>query len=376
MSKTVTQKSGEEKGLVVIVDGEIGVGKSTLLDMLAKCLGEHMRVCVIPEPVDQWRKVGALDRFYKDPQGYAYTFQTYTFVTRVKSVIEAVKACPDANIYLLERSILTDRHIFMECQRKSVGEQTMQMYEEWCDLWQELMPLDLSTATYVYLKPNLKICMNRVEQRGRDEELGAKVAAAKAATKAAAAKVVAKVATEAKAAAKTETGKGGVSLEYQENLRRAHEALFQGMHVQEFPAQSRRPFPLEAVLVLEGAIVDGDFTPSGKDHRELISRICARLSEHIGRDLAAPQTPALAAEAETPDAMSEAKFSPTSALVPTALAQVPTAPAQSSGKTWHGDWPEGPEDLYAMGVWDADHLPMIAPEPPKDIISGSPIAIR
>ena len=41
---------------------------------------------VVPEPVGEWQDVdGAnlLDVFYKDPQRYAYTFQSYVFVTRL-----------------------------------------------------------------------------------------------------------------------------------------------------------------------------------------------------------------------------------------------------------------------------------------------------
>lgn len=49
---------------------------------------------MVPEPVDQWQNVGGkggnmLDKFYSDPQRYAYTFQNYVFITRVMQVRHA-----------------------------------------------------------------------------------------------------------------------------------------------------------------------------------------------------------------------------------------------------------------------------------------------
>jgi deoxyadenosine/deoxycytidine kinase len=49
---------------------------------------------VVHEPVDQWQSVptveggtlNLLDRFYSDPERYAYTFQNYVFMSRVLQV--------------------------------------------------------------------------------------------------------------------------------------------------------------------------------------------------------------------------------------------------------------------------------------------------
>lgn len=54
---------------------------------------------VVHEPVDQWQCVptveggtlNLLDRFYSDPERYAYTFQNYVFMSRVLQVRLAVR---------------------------------------------------------------------------------------------------------------------------------------------------------------------------------------------------------------------------------------------------------------------------------------------
>jgi len=68
---------------ILIIEGNIGAGKSTLLRLLS----EHFAIDPVCEPLERWQNVGngdnLLDRFYKDINRWAYTFQTYAFVTRV-----------------------------------------------------------------------------------------------------------------------------------------------------------------------------------------------------------------------------------------------------------------------------------------------------
>jgi hypothetical protein len=48
-------------------------------------------VDISPEPVEKWQSVGSaqhniLDSFYRDPHRFAYTFQSYVFITRMQQV--------------------------------------------------------------------------------------------------------------------------------------------------------------------------------------------------------------------------------------------------------------------------------------------------
>lgn len=251
---------------IIVVDGEIGAGKTTLIEALREkltSLGKN--VCVITEPVEQWQKVKILGLFYSDPKRYAYDFQTFTFVTRIEEARNKYEQNKNADVYLLERSILTDRYIFMELQKKQVSDTHINMYNTWFDLWKVLMPFDLSKAKYLYLKPKLNNCMERITVRGREEEKTITLVKKRHRRRG------------KKRSEQNDTGKGGVGIEYQERLRRAHEAFFEGKHKDEFPSQESRPFPLSSVITITGETADGDFTPKGMQKSNTVNDILTKL---------------------------------------------------------------------------------------------------
>lgn len=229
------------KAKAVSFDGEIGAGKTTIIKHVKKALAARgIKAAVVREPVEDWERVGILRKFYEvmregaDPElrsSVTYNFQTYTFVTRLRETQRVVAECPDADVYLLERNVLTDRFVFMELQREAVGPVLMEMYDEWWSLWAQLMPIE--PGLIVYLKPSLDNCQARVAVRGREGEV---------------------------VCAKTD---GGVSAEYQKRLRRAHEAYLQGLHASEFPDMPPRPFAPEDVVVVDGPLADHDFSAPG-----------------------------------------------------------------------------------------------------------------
>lgn len=249
------------KPLVVVIDGEIGAGKTTLIDLLVKeYSARKLKAVVVPEPVDQWKRVGILQEFYANKKEslrshIAYEFQTYTFVTRVKSTMGVVEAHPDADVYILERSILTDRFVFMELQREMVGPMLMAMYDEWWSVWSKVSPLQPDKI--VYLKPTLSNCQTRVGARAREGEVAEK---------------------SADEVDKDASARGGVSAAYQARLRLAHEAYLQGHHQDKFPGMPARPFDIEKdVVVVDGKLADDDFSKPGPAAARIASFIVETL---------------------------------------------------------------------------------------------------
>lgn len=251
-SKRSASKAGEEAKkprITVAVDGEIGAGKTTLIGHLRKALeAKGKKAVVVPEPVGEWERVGILQAFYADKPPelrgpVTYNFQTYTFLTRIQETQRVVAQHPDADIFLLERSVLTDRYVFMELQRDTVGPVLMEMYGKWWDMWTQLMPI--RPQKIIYLKPTIENCQTRVATRAREGEVAG--AGGKSADE-----------TDREASAR-----GGVSAAYQARLRRAHEAYLQGLHAEEFPGMPPRPFALEDVIVVGGALADQDFSAPG-----------------------------------------------------------------------------------------------------------------
>lgn len=158
---------------VVVVDGIIGAGKSTYIDVIATQLKlRGWNVFVVKEPVDKWSKCGILKLFYEDPKRWGYHFQCKAFHDRIVENIEAYKNhVNDTDIFILERSPLSD-DMFMEMLHddKVITDIEYVHYKEWWNLWHMLMPY--TPTLFVYLRPDLDVCMQRVRERARNGETG------------------------------------------------------------------------------------------------------------------------------------------------------------------------------------------------------------
>ena len=156
----------------IVLDGVISAGKTTLIRLLEEKLNREgpLKVKAIYEPVDLWNSTGALQYFYDDVPTRAYEFQTYTYITRIARVINELAAAPDADVYLLERSIWTDRYIFMALLKTHIGSLKCQMYDQWCDLWAYIMPMRVDK--WVFLDTSLEESLKRIRIRNRESESG------------------------------------------------------------------------------------------------------------------------------------------------------------------------------------------------------------
>lgn len=169
-----------ENKKIIIIDGVIAAGKSTLVQSLTQYLQTQInpktknpyKVASVLEPVEQWRKFNILQRFYDDQKKYTFELQMCTFITRIQSIIEELERNQnDFDVMILERSILTDRYMFFELLKSQQSTGTVQIYEYSWNIWKQLMPFDLEKALFVYLRTDLDCSMKRLEERGRPEEV-------------------------------------------------------------------------------------------------------------------------------------------------------------------------------------------------------------
>lgn len=166
------QKNINEKR-IFILEGNIGAGKSTLLRLIK----EHIPgVGIIFEPTDKWQSVGEdgniLDLFYKDGKRWSYTFQSYAFISRIKSQMDYMSANPDINTIFIERSVYSDRYCFAKgCfESEIMSALEWQIYKEWFS-W--LVGDYMKTpAGFIYLNTTPETCFSRLKKRGRSEEVG------------------------------------------------------------------------------------------------------------------------------------------------------------------------------------------------------------
>lgn len=156
---------------MLIIEGNIGAGKSTFL----RLLNESLHIDPVYEPAAKWQNVGdgenLLDKFYKDINRWAYTFQTYAFVTRVVEQQERMRECV-SGVQVLERSVYCDRYCFAKnCYEMGVMQPLeWQLYQEWFN-W--LVDGYAAKPTgFLYLQVDPEVCYARLRQRNRSEEAG------------------------------------------------------------------------------------------------------------------------------------------------------------------------------------------------------------
>jgi len=159
---------------VYSVEGLIGSGKSTLL----KELETIPDICCIYEPVDQWKDEGVLQEFYDglestDPKLKslaAYKFQTYAYITRLQRIQECYLKNPTASIYIIERSLVSDRYFFTDMLYESniMLQSEYNCYLKWWSMWSDQMPFTIDG--FIYLQTPVPICMERCNKRSRLEE--------------------------------------------------------------------------------------------------------------------------------------------------------------------------------------------------------------
>lgn len=152
-----------------IVDGNIGAGKSTFLKLIKK----YLNVQIVLEPHEQWQNVGGshnlLEKFYQDMPRWAYTFQSYAFITRIQAQQQAEKTNPYM-MQILERSVFSDRY----CFAKSSYEQGKMSALEWnmYTQWFSWLVDNYVTkpAGFIYLQTDPQVCYQRLIKRNRHEE--------------------------------------------------------------------------------------------------------------------------------------------------------------------------------------------------------------
>ncbi len=206
---------------ILAFQGLIGSGKSTLLDILDKKIGQmNIKVKIIEEPVKLWLEIGLLQKFYSDMKKYAFDLQMFAYLTRVLAKVNAID--DKTSLYLSERSEMTGR-VFDKLQ-------IMEPYQkEILSCWYNALDMisgQLKIKTHnVYLKPDVKVCYNRVIMRNRDGEAG------------------------------------NLKIEYEQKLEKAHNEYF------------------GKCLIINGDLANGDFIKNEQIQNKIVGKILNNLIE-------------------------------------------------------------------------------------------------
>lgn len=152
---------GENKAVIVLA-GMIGAGKSTYTKFISEALGSE----AFYESVDDNR---ILEKFYENPERWAFSLQIYFLNTRFRSIKEAFKH--ENNV--LDRSIYEDALFTrINYEEGNMSDAEMDTYLDLLDnMMEELdnMPKK-SPDLLIYLRGSLDTVLSRIEKRGRTFE--------------------------------------------------------------------------------------------------------------------------------------------------------------------------------------------------------------
>jgi len=150
------------------IEGNIGSGKSTLIEKIKHASPE---ILLVPEPVDAWGTFKdpvtgetVLEKYYKNQERWAFTFQMMAFITRVLQL----KKINRNVITVIERSVFTDREVFAKMLHDAgkIHDIEYDIYLKWFD---ELVG-DLKIDGVIHVNTSPKVCEERIAKRSRQGE--------------------------------------------------------------------------------------------------------------------------------------------------------------------------------------------------------------
>jgi deoxyadenosine/deoxycytidine kinase len=219
-----------QRPLWISLEANIAAGKTTLLGLLVpelRARDPRTDYILCPEPVEQWERAGLLALSYENPDKYLFPAQCFFFSTRIDAICAAfASAAPGRpTVILSERSPFSDSLFASISNRFDVL--LADVYKGIWSHFQRILPVAQPDA-FVYLRPSIGACMERLQKRARASE-------------------------------KT------VTLDYQQQLRNAHDSAFLLASGAIMPNGARVP-----VLVLD---TDENFHQDAKKLGDMVNRI-------------------------------------------------------------------------------------------------------
>lgn len=160
--------------IIVVVDGNIGSGKSELVKNLNKNKTMfNKNVVFLQEPVDEWATIKdnkgttILELYYSDQKRWSFSFQMMAYISRLALLQKAVNENPDS-IIIMERSMYTDKDVFakMLFDQNKIHECDMEIYLRWFDNFASVY----KPSCIIYVNTMPEICNQRIKLRGRKGE--------------------------------------------------------------------------------------------------------------------------------------------------------------------------------------------------------------
>ena len=152
------------KGGIYIIEGIIGVGKSTLGNSLETYLNGVGLNCKFYR---EYFNKELLDQFIGDMKHYAYFFQMMMLVKRIEIYKEAEEFSKSGGISFIDRSLVGDMTFArMHYENGNISEDEWKIYNNFIKNEKLLTP-----SACIYLQCNTNTSMNRINNRGIETEI-------------------------------------------------------------------------------------------------------------------------------------------------------------------------------------------------------------
>ncbi|XP_067950708.1 deoxynucleoside kinase-like [Watersipora subatra] len=158
----------EDKKLTVLVEGNIGAGKTTFLKFMQEISSD---VTALREPVVKWQNISgtnAMEIIYEDPKRWSMTFQSYVQLTLLQHHMEP----QTSPVKMMERSIFSAHYCFVR-NFHNTGKMTdmeFEILDQWFQWLKDSQKLDVDLIIYLRVSPST--CLERLKKRSKTEAAG------------------------------------------------------------------------------------------------------------------------------------------------------------------------------------------------------------
>ena len=145
----------------IAVAGNIGSGKSTLTQLLAKHYGWEPRFeAVEHNPY--------LEDYYRDIHRWSFNLEVYFLKERFRDLLAIAQA---DHTVIQDRTIYEGVYVFMQ-NNKAMGHLSDRDYQTYMELFEQMMSMVRVPDLMIYLRASVPHLVGNIQKRGRDYEQG------------------------------------------------------------------------------------------------------------------------------------------------------------------------------------------------------------
>ena len=149
---------------IISVEGTIGSGKTTVLQLLREKHAGDEGIAFVDEPVQEWLDQGFINRAYSEPAA-ALPFQMMALTSLTCDLHRALLRKPTPRVIITERSPWGDFQVFA---RSNLDDRDLEMYTFTFNRLLSTLPDNLE-VTYVFLRANICTLETRINRDRQDD---------------------------------------------------------------------------------------------------------------------------------------------------------------------------------------------------------------